>query len=391
MASLPRALAVALAGFLASAPASAVLIASGDGTGNTTAPPSDPGWSHVGGVNGLSGVYLGDAWVLTANHVGTGPVSLGGVTYPTVAASSIRLEHTPGVLTDLRLYRLVSDPGLATLPISASSPPAPTEVLMIGRGRDRGIPYTFGSYTGWRWAATSSQRWGTNAVSQGAFNLTVLGAPLRALGLSFNNLGGGPPEAIGTAGDSGGPAFVGSNLAGILVAVWSYGGQAAGTAVFGNGTYVADLSYYRNQILGITTERACSDGLDDDGDGLADWPEDPGCYGPDDPFETNAIVPCDDGFDSDGDGLVDWPDDPGCQLLISLMEDPACDDGVDNDDDTFIDWDGGAGGVLDPQCADKPWRNNEAPSSGCGLGFELALLAPLFAWRWRRNGERTRA
>ena len=43
--------------------APAVLIASGDGTENTTAPPADPGWSHVGSVNGLSGVYLGDGWV----------------------------------------------------------------------------------------------------------------------------------------------------------------------------------------------------------------------------------------------------------------------------------------------------------------------------------------
>ena len=30
------------------APAGAVIIASGDGTGNTSAPLDDPGWAHVG-------------------------------------------------------------------------------------------------------------------------------------------------------------------------------------------------------------------------------------------------------------------------------------------------------------------------------------------------------
>lgn len=39
------------------ASASAVIIDSGDGTGNTTAPvPDDPGWSNVGNRTGLTGV-----------------------------------------------------------------------------------------------------------------------------------------------------------------------------------------------------------------------------------------------------------------------------------------------------------------------------------------------
>ena len=375
MGSFSRRLALALAGLLAAAPAPAVLIASGDGSGNTSAPPSDPGWSHVGAVNGLTGVYLGDGWVLTANHVGTGPITLGGVSYPVVANSTVRLQHTPGVYTDLRLFQLVADPGLTTLPVASTSPPRYSEALLIGRGRNRGAPYTFSGHSGWYWGAGYVQRWGTNAVSQPAFDLNLSGVPVRALGFSFDDLGGTAPECVGTTGDSGGAAFVDGELAGILVAIWSYGGQAAGTSVFGNGTYVADLSYYRDQILSVAAGRACSDGVDDDGDGLVDL-EDPGCYGPDDPFETNALVPCDDGFDNDADGLVDWPSDPGCYHAMSLQEDPACDDGVDNDGDGAVDWDGGAGGAADPQCVGKPWRASEAPS-GCGLGFELVFLAPL--------------
>jgi hypothetical protein len=102
--------------------------------------------------------------------------------------------------------------------------------------------------------------------------------------------------------------------------------------------------------------------------------------------------PCSDGRDNEGDGLADFPADPGCASATS-REDPECQDGVDNDpgQDTRIDWDGGASaGVLpalqtlpDPECTGRPWKNLEA-RVGCGLGFELVGLAPLFALLRRR-------
>jgi hypothetical protein len=93
----------------------------------------------------------------------------------------------------------------------------------------------------------------------------------------------------------------------------------------------------------------------------------------------NVPVPaCGNGVDDDGDGLADFPADPGCASAASELEDPKCDDGLDNDDDGNIDWDGGpGGGTPDAQCT-TAWRNRE-----CGLGFELVLLAPLLA-RLRR-------
>ena len=42
----------------------------GDGTGNVTAPPDDPGWDHLGTKGGTTVVYVGNRWVLTAHHVG---------------------------------------------------------------------------------------------------------------------------------------------------------------------------------------------------------------------------------------------------------------------------------------------------------------------------------
>jgi hypothetical protein len=124
---------------------------------------------------------------------------------------------------------------------------------------------------------------------------------------------------------------------------------------------------------------ACSDGLDNDGDGLIDYPDDPGCSSPMDDSENDPSLPCDDRIDNDGDGLVDFPRDPGCQQPLSPKEDPECDDGIDNDGDGFIDWDGGGVGDPDPQCIGRPWHDREAaPRRRCGLGAELVLVLALF-------------
>lgn len=59
----------------------------------------------------------------------------------------------------------------------------------------------------------------------------------------------------------------------------------------------------------------CSNGVDDDGDGLTDL-SDSGCSSATDDDENNGEDPteyaCSDGFDNDGDGLADYPSDPGC-------------------------------------------------------------------------------
>ena len=104
--------------------------------------------------------------------------------------------------------------------------------------------------------------------------------------------------------------------------------------------------------------------------------------------------PCRDGLDNDGDGLADFPADPGCRDALASLENPQCQDGLNNDpgQDARIDWDGGASAGLppaqrtapDPQCAGRPWRNLEG-KVGCGLGFELVLVLPLLALRRARG------
>ncbi len=94
---------------------------------------------------------------------------------------------------------------------------------------------------------------------------------------------------------------------------------------------------------------------------------------------------CSDGVDNDGDGDTDHPDDIGCRNAAWTTENPECDDGVDNadgDDPPLADWDGAGLGEPDPHCA-AAWDKSESPSSPCGLGAELALILPLLLRRWR--------
>jgi len=81
----------------------------------------------------------------------------------------------------------------------------------------------------------------------------------------------------------------------------------------------------------------CTDGADNDGDGLIDCADpdcstDPACGGGDPEI-------CDDGVDNDGDGLIDC-DDSDCSGFEGCGGSPEiCDDGIDNDGDSRVDCD----------------------------------------------------
>ncbi len=109
---------------------------------------------------------------------------------------------------------------------------------------------------------------------------------------------------------------------------------------------------------------ACSDGTDNDGDGLTDFPADPGCTDPDDLDETD-VPQCSNGIDDDADGSTDFPADTSCSSYSDDDESgpPACMDAVDNDGDGRIDF------PDDPGCSSDS-DVSEADIPACANGFD---------------------
>ena len=296
--------------------ASAVLISTGDGNGNLTPPPSDPGFANVGRINGLSGVYVGNGWVLTAAHVGANPIDLGGVAYEVVPGSRVRFGNNQADLITFKL--LGPDPPLPAIAITDSAPTLGTVVTMIGNGITRGAATSFGGNDGWFWGTNRLIRWGTNAIDElDADGVYGVGGT-EAFSTRFDDGNpGGLHEATAINGDSGGGVFTGSGpsakLIGILFARAVNPGQSpTGISLFGNHSIIVDLFEYRTDILALIDQPECNDGLDDDGDGLVDFPSDPGCSDALDTDERGASFACDNGLDDDGDTLTDYPDDPDC-------------------------------------------------------------------------------
>lgn len=85
-----------------------------------------------------------------------------------------------------------------------------------------------------------------------------------------------------------------------------------------------------NPGSGLCEPALCDNGVDDDGDGLIDYPNDPGCADIDDTDEADlcpgdpSCPACSNGVDDDGDGLIDYPNDLGC-LSASEVSEGDCD------------------------------------------------------------------
>ncbi|MBU6275387.1 MAG: trypsin-like peptidase domain-containing protein [Planctomycetes bacterium] len=263
--------------------APAVVIQTTTGTGNTTAPADDPGWSAVGARGIGTGVYVGGGWVLTAAHVWSGPITLSGSTYFAVPGSEVRLTNAglPGMSadTDLMMYRLTVVPsGIAAPRIAAATPAVGAAVTMIGAGRDRQPGLTEWSVntaaSPWTWTevasggdaagykanmAARSMRWGTNTLSGTGAWISYGYGDVKTVVTTFDLLPGSS-EAQASYGDSGGGVFTKNGadweLAGLMLTVDGYSGQpdAGANAVFGNVTFSADLALYRPQIMAIVPE-----------------------------------------------------------------------------------------------------------------------------------------
>jgi hypothetical protein len=231
----------------------------------------DPGWDHVGAtINDLSVVYIRNRWVLTANHVNPNTVVLNGGNYAFVPGTEIQLDNGNNTYPDLKLFGITPDPGLPAIAIRANTALPSGPVIMIGKGRNRGNATDSDDPTvwqappappatpipGWLWGAGNTKRWGVNVV-EGDW----LPDPLDTVSFYTNFDYPTDPdhqthEAQGADGDSGGAVFAKDGndweLAGTMFVLALYGGHLNNSVLRGEATIIADLSFYRDQILALT-------------------------------------------------------------------------------------------------------------------------------------------
>lgn len=142
-----------------------------------------------------------------------------------------------------------------------------------------------------------------------------------------------------------------------------YGGQHL-NATSRSTSEIESLHSSPDVVVTGIGEAACNDGVDNDGDGLTDYPDDPGCEDAFDADETD-IPACADGIDNDNDGDIDFPNDTSCSSYLDDDESgpPACSDGVDNDGDGQTDF------PDDPGCQDAN-DINEDDVAACANGID---------------------
>jgi len=222
-------------------------------------------WDHVGRTTGDgTAVYLGDGWALTANHVTVGNVVLGGVSYPVEAGSAVRLNNPDSAdgPADLKLFRIVGDPGLPNLPISADAASVGDSLIMVaeGRGRNTALQNLGGGLDGFGWSGAPREKtWADNTIDEAtAFFNDISGNKTLAFRTEFQRGVDGDGQAA--QWDSGSGTFRFNDAAdrweliGMPIAITGFEGQPAGTAAFGNQTIHADLTVYRDQINAIVPE-----------------------------------------------------------------------------------------------------------------------------------------
>lgn len=113
-------------------------------------------------------------------------------------------------------------------------------------------------------------------------------------------------------------------------------GASCESALALNGAITCGAGFTCRGTMGSRTcqAAACSDGIDNDGDTVADFPNDPGCTSLSDTDESDncpggvGCPQCSDGLDNDSDGAFDYPDDPSCGAASGLTESCTTSEGV---------------------------------------------------------------
>ncbi len=286
----------------AALPAHALITPSGTAANSASDPTFAPIslWENVGAAGDSTGEYLGNGWIITANHVyrGSDPskivfsLTIAGVTHlwsgngTQFGAHDIFLAQ----LDPDGLGNLPDGYGATGIPLATATPAVGTAVTYIGLG-DTFSTTALYIATGNPWPttviddaavsvrvypwATQAKTWGTNLIwgTTAAGSTTSGGSPIatqtvagdNALATDFSstrhpNLPASRDAATafetGAAlYDSGSGVFVNVagtwRLAGLTDTTDAFGGQPANSMTVDNNTYSIDLASYSPQISAI--------------------------------------------------------------------------------------------------------------------------------------------
>jgi len=291
--------------------AEGVIIKSGNGSGNDSAPEDDPGFANAGLVGVGTGIYLGNRWVLTANHVGARSITFGGEAFEPVPGEATRIGNPLGrglsPETDMLLFRISEEPDLPALRIGCRAPTIGDQLVLIGHGRDRAAELSAwdvqtrlgfnndvwtpttnvasADEVGFRTQSNRTLRWGVapvtrvNAAVKTARNGQVISTETTFDEFNdtavFPGLSNIDDLSRAVTGDSGGPVFRKNGdfweLVGMIHGVTPpKENQPGGTAtvLFGTATFIADLLAYEDQLREIADFGP--DPGDFNGDGVVD-------------------------------------------------------------------------------------------------------------------------
>lgn len=265
-----RAIIITLSLSLITSTAPAIILYGHDNSTNITDPANGIPWKNVAkmeagaGVTSGSGVYLGNKFVITANHVAVDRVVIDGTTFFVDTAFSaggfVAGQHQVGT-ADIKILRLVSDPfdtvsGLSTITLNASTvQDLNRSSFLVGYGAGKGLEV---SGQGWNWDASTAgvQRWGTNTTENTVVSVGVSPNVTVSLTTAFD--AGPADEAALTINDSGSALFqfIGGQwrLSGIGFAVEvsgsSFYNRTTGS-IFGDErdySFYARIAHYKSDI-----------------------------------------------------------------------------------------------------------------------------------------------
>ena len=239
-------------------PVTAIVMNEGEGFG--TSPDRLVVSGHVGTVagGGLTIVYLGEGWVLTASHVGARDVEIEGQPYRKAPGPTVQIYNDDRTEADLIAFRILGNPDLPELPpleISETTPARGAFAILAGAGREKGSEKR--SLAGalrriWRGRAEAGPSWGTNTIAGASERVAISNWVTDAIITDYSlvdDLFATPYEAQAVSGDSGGALFVADGdefvLAGVLFAASDREQYTSEPSL----TFAVDLARYREQIL----------------------------------------------------------------------------------------------------------------------------------------------